>query len=265
MFSESTENVVRKARGDPVGIRFILFRVIPMNMDMRAQISTRLRAARTTPFYRAATRVLYNAFYPPYQQTYHRFIGWRFDRKWGVETTEIFEHPKESLNPLHRCAVRYESTAPQLFREIMRSVGCLTAPFTFYDVGCGKGRVLLMASEYSFRRIVGIEFSPELATVAQNNVVAFNSKRPRPVDIEVVCLDAARYEFPDENSLIFLFNPFNDEILVQVLENIRASAHATKERYIIYSNPVLGGLFSNPEHFVHVVEMRRYSIYRMIC
>jgi len=34
--------------------------------------------------------------------------------------------------------------------------------FTFIDLGAGKGRALLMASDYLFQKIIGVEFMPEL-------------------------------------------------------------------------------------------------------
>ena len=39
--------------------------------------------------------------------------------------------------------------------------------FCFIDFGSGKGRVLLVASHYPFREVVGVEFAPELHQIAQ--------------------------------------------------------------------------------------------------
>jgi SAM-dependent methyltransferase len=211
-----------------------------------------------------ATRTLYNVLHGIYQHTVVRYSEWRFDKKWGVRTVGIIEHPRESKNPLHRSAVCYEPTSPRVFRQIMRSVGCLTAPYVFYDMGCGKGRVLLMASQYSFKRIVGVEFCHELAGVAEDNVRRLQAGGANPTQVQVVCSDAAAYRFSDENAVIFFFNPFTEVIMSKVLENIRLSARNTKDRYIVYNNPVLENLLSNPEHFSLIVKKRKYSIYRMI-
>jgi SAM-dependent methyltransferase len=211
-----------------------------------------------------ATRTLYNVFHSIYQHTVVRYSEWRFDKKWGVRTVGIIEHPRESTNPLHRSAVCYEPTSPRVFRQIMRSIGCLTAPYVFYDMGCGKGRVLLMASQYSFKRIVGVEFCHELVGVAEDNVRRLQATNVNSTQTQVVCSDAAAYRFPDENAVIFFFNPFTEVIMSKVLENIRLSARDTKDRYIVYNNPVLENLLSNPEHFSLIVKKRKYSIYRMI-
>jgi len=174
------------------------------------------------------------------------------------------QFPKNNDNPLYLSAERYEATSPQRIRRMLGSLDYSVGPLYFFDVGCGKGRVLLIASEYPFRRIIGIDFSPELVKIAVDNVARYESKHQCNTSIEVVCMDAAKYEFPDENAVIFLANPFNDEVLVKVLENIRQSAQKTKIRYIIYHYPVWEALLDNSEHFSLVLKKRMYSIYKMI-
>lgn len=39
--------------------------------------------------------------------------------------------------------------------------------YTFVDIGCGKGRAVLLASEVRFREIVGIELNTKLAVLAR--------------------------------------------------------------------------------------------------
>ena len=38
--------------------------------------------------------------------------------------------------------------------------------YTFLDIGSGKGRVLMLASDAPFRHIVGVELSPALTAIA---------------------------------------------------------------------------------------------------
>ena len=199
-----------------------------------------------------------------YRETFVRFMEWRFDHKLGVQTAGVVNHPTDSANPLHRLAAEYQGTSPAIFQKIMRSIGCLTAPYVFYDIGCGKGRVLLMAAaQRSFKRVVGIEFVPELARVAEDNISCFRAKNPGTKEIEVACGDAAQYRFPDEDAVFFFFNPFQQEIMTKVLENIRLSAKSSKHRYIIYYNPVLAHLLSEPEKFALIAKEKKYSIYRI--
>jgi hypothetical protein len=36
------------------------------------------------------------------------------------------------------------------------------AQYTFVDVGSGKGRMLFVAAEYRFRKVIGVEFATDL-------------------------------------------------------------------------------------------------------
>ena len=54
----------------------------------------------------------------------------------------------------------YQPTDPALFQEMMASLPIEFDQFTFVDLGSGKGRTLLMASEYPFRKIAGGPLKP---------------------------------------------------------------------------------------------------------
>src|SRR6478752_3089102 len=71
----------------------------------------------------------------------------------------------------------YFATEPWLFEQIMQALPIDVSQFTFVDLGCGKGRVLLMASDYPFKRIIGVEFMPELHRAAQKNIVGYSNDR----------------------------------------------------------------------------------------
>ncbi|MES2538001.1 MAG: class I SAM-dependent methyltransferase [Pseudomonadota bacterium] len=200
-----------------------------------------------------------------YRRTVVSFTESRFDRKWGVETIERVTHPQDSANPLHLSAEPYEATPLKTLHQIMRSMaGIGPSQFAFFDMGCGKGRALIVAADCSFKRVVGVEFCPHLAKIAEDNVQRPQFKNGLETKIEIVCMDAAHYEFPDEDAVIFFGNPFNEEIMSNVLKNIRASARTSKNRYIVYYNPVLKKLLSDPKRFVLIENIKRVSIYRMV-
>lgn len=137
----------------------------------------------------------------------------------------------------------YYGTAPSLFRAVMARWGGMPAQFTFIDLGCGKGRVLLLASEMPFRRCIGVELDPELAATARTNVARW----PRATcAIEVLCADAATFLFPAEGAcLVYLFHPFSAGVLVRVLENLEGSfAGRPGELELLYVNAELDELFA---------------------
>jgi len=121
---------------------------------------------------------------------------------------------------------------------MMKAAGIDFQDFTFIDLGSGKGRTLLMASEFPFRRIVGVELLPELHQVAERNIAAFSSAEQKCRTLESVCCDARDFAFPPEPLLLYLFNPLPPMALKATLENLRRSLNSVPRTVrLIYHNP----------------------------
>jgi tRNA G46 methylase TrmB len=76
-------------------------------------------------------------------------------------------------------AIPYIPTTPRTGRHILRNLPVTdVSNYTFIDIGSGKGRMLLLAAELPFRRVIGIEFASDLHAVAQQNVK--NLSKPEP-------------------------------------------------------------------------------------
>ncbi len=111
--------------------------------------------------------------------------------------------------------------------------------FTFIDLGSGKGRTLLMASSYPFRRIIGVELLEELNAIALENIARYRSAEQKCFNIEAKSGDASRFEFPAEPTVLYLFNPFPRHVWREVLANLhRSLLAAPRQVYVIYHNPV---------------------------
>ena len=82
-------------------------------------------------------------------------------------------------------------------------------------MGSGKGRALVAAA-LPFRRIVGVEFSPELEELARANVERFMRKSAYGGSIESVCEDATAYDLPPEPLVLHFFNPFEEPVMRDV-------------------------------------------------
>src|SRR5262249_58587141 len=121
---------------------------------------------------------------------------------------------------------RYESASPRTFRRLIRAAAVAPEQRVFVDLGCGKGRTLLLAAELPFERIVGVEISGRLAAVARRNAEHWSRSRPGRPPIDVVEADAAVFELPPEPLLLYLFNPFGPETLGPVLDALVRS-HVT--------------------------------------
>ena len=121
-------------------------------------------------------------------------------------------------------------------------LGSVAAPerFTFVDLGCGKGRVLVLATEFGFRRVIGVEIDPALAQVARRNAAVVRARFPERAPIEIIQGDAAAVRLPPEPLVVFLNHPFWAPVLRQVMGNLAASlAEAPREVLVLYLNPVL--------------------------
>ncbi len=160
-----------------------------------------------------------------------------FDRRFGLDTAR--PQPVGSLGL--PAGIAAHAAQYQTIRKLDLYLAGLDIDFrdyTFVDYGCGKGRVLLMASEYPFRSIVGIECAPQLAAVARQNIARYNSPTQSCRDISVVVGNAAEFAPPAGPSIYFLYNPFDDVILAPTLARIAERAVAARPDFMIYVDPV---------------------------
>lgn len=104
----------------------------------------------------------------------------------------------------------------------------------FIDMGSGEGRVLIYASDYQFKKIVGVEFSKQLYEASINNLAKLNN-----TNISVFYDDATLFKINDKLNIFFFFSPFYGSVMKKVLKNIEQSyLNNQREIIIIYVNPV---------------------------
>jgi SAM-dependent methyltransferase len=140
----------------------------------------------------------------------------------------------------------YQPTEPALFHEMLSALTIDFREFTFIDLGSGKGRVLLMAADYPFRRIVGIELLPELHRAAQENLSQYKSDSQRCFALETICGDARKFTFPSEPAVLYLFNPLSEAGLIQLTANLdRSLREQPRPLYVLYHNPLLDHVLAN--------------------
>ena len=172
----------------------------------------------------------------------------------------------------------YFASEPWLFEEMMQAVALSiqqSAPglgtvaqagledYTFIDVGSGKGRALLMAADYPFRRIVGVECVPELHEAAQKNIARYSSDQQKCRQIETVCMDARDFEFPPGPLVVYLFNPFLESTFVSVLEKLRRSVEQTPRAiYVAYRFTEFEELLAESKWLGRVAGTEQWAVYR---
>ncbi len=138
------------------------------------------------------------------------------------------------------------SSIDRVFSEI-ESLPC---DKSFFDIGCGKGQMLMMAALYGFEIIGGIDFNCDIVKRARNNMKLLG------IDAEVVSGDATEYTEIDRYSVFFLYNPFGEESIRKVIGHICDSFYR-KERsiFVVYGNP-----------FYHhsLIEKKECNLYRQV-
>jgi SAM-dependent methyltransferase len=164
-----------------------------------------------------------------------RFGDYAFDIRYGTDTVEPIELsqldiPYESV----RLGRRYQPTSVSAFKVIMEA---LEPPpgGVFVDFGSGKGRVLMLAAAYPFARIVGIEFSERLCAISKTNIEKFKAKETTAASFDIVHEDATRYTFKDDETVLYFYHPFGEEVFRRVLRNISESLkRRPRQAWLVY-------------------------------
>ena len=154
-----------------------------------------------------------------------------FDLKHGTDTSgllPVWTFTVTSPNALF--GHRYDPTSAEDLITAIQFLHEDLSRFTFIDLGCGKGRPLLVASGFHFKQIVGVEFARELVEIARRNLDILGIS-----NASVLHADVTDFSFPDGKLVIYMFNPFTEDVMLRIVEQLRHSLATTI--YIIYTNP----------------------------
>lgn len=193
------------------------------------------------------------------EQRRRRFGDADFDWDKRVDTTSATIHWRDRL--IGTFTSGYQPTEPSLFHEMLRALPIDFHPFTFLDLGSGKGRALLMASDYPFSRIVGVELLPQLHRVAQLNLRDYRSATQQCFALESICADVRQFDFPPGPLLVYLFNPFPKSIFQQTITRLKSSITAhPRPVFIVYHNPLLEASVTRDGIFSKIAGTHQYSL-----
>ncbi len=203
-----------------------------------------------------------------YRKSRKRFIDYRdsdeFDRQHGIETTKrvhLTDLEIESPNWIY--ADGYWPTPPEIFRDALSGLTSKPEDLIFIDFGSGKGRVLLMASEYPFRKIVGVEFAQELHAVAEQNIRSYRSATQKCQDVTSVHADFTQFSIPSDPLFVFLYNPSSQEITKELARNIARSVQEhPRELWVLYVTPTYDVFESgDPLALRKIKSTAKYALY----
>jgi SAM-dependent methyltransferase len=192
-----------------------------------------------------------------------------FDAAYEVETDEdgggrTYLSDLKISSPNWIYGVDYIAIEPERFRAAISQLKIRFEDFSFVDFGSGKGRALLLAAEFPFRRIVGIEFAPELHAIAQRNIRSCVNPKQRCANIESICADFSACEPPDGPCVLYFYNPCEKRVLAKTLENIRVSLEKQPRTiYVLYVAPVHEDVVRSADFLVPLARdaARNFCIY----
>lgn len=193
-----------------------------------------------------------------------RYGDMDFDWDYRVDTTSANVSRRADLLAV-LAGHAYQPSDPALFHESIRGLGIDYSQFHFLDLGSGKGRTLLMASEYPFQRITGVEIVPALHRAALENIAKYKSGTQKCFAVESHCGDARDFQFPPQPLVLFLFNPLPEAGLRQVMANMRASLRERpRPLYVVYHNPLLEHVLAEDGGLRRVCGDLRYAVYEFL-
>jgi SAM-dependent methyltransferase len=173
-----------------------------------------------------------------------------FDARHGVDTGGVIPQSAldvEAPNWVHGSA--YVATGPVDFAAVLAPFALDYATTSFVDLGCGKGRVLLMAGVLPFARVVGVEYSPRLAGIARDNLQRYRGPRAAEA-ISVEICDAICFEYPPGDLVVFMYHPFDEVIMRQVVQALVGLTQLRRQRVLVlYFKPVYAAVLDAAEGF----------------
>jgi len=179
-------------------------------------------------------------FFPPPVPTHP------FDLEHGMDTSGLLFADQLASGHAHDDHINaYWGTATSGFRGVLEQWQQTLAgtpygieDYTFLDIGCGKGRVVMLASDAPFQRIVGVELSPALTAIAESNLTKWGAGPHLCSNIEVLNVDALAAPIPDSPVVLYIYNSFNLYVMLPLLERLQALASTRSTPIdLIYAKP----------------------------
>jgi predicted RNA methylase len=182
----------------------------------------------------------YVSFYwNPWLATFIIFHEIKRGSKYGINTVK----PEK----LHKLSVKagdiskgspYEAVSYYLLEKLLSAFRKFSDSKSIIDLGCGKGRVMVVAAYFGFTSITGVDFAKELCEEAEANMIKVQ-KKFTDLKWKVICNDVLNYDISPDDCVFFMFNPFTKDILEKFLQKIeRSLQQAPRTIYFLYASPL---------------------------
>jgi SAM-dependent methyltransferase len=159
-----------------------------------------------------------------------------FDRRYNIRTSGFIRLHHTSFDRARLAdATQYGPVNGWGFRRCLRELN-LPKKLHFVDFGCGLGRACILAAEYGFEKVTGVELAAELCVGARENVTLCTPPAGKLSPIEILQMDVLDYCERTDDDVFFMFRPFSGDFLNIVIQKIARQAKANNKQVIlIYS------------------------------
>jgi hypothetical protein len=211
-------------------------------------------------FFRRAARVFArHGIRGSIQKGYIVLVDLLYDLKYGIRTigwATLDQLTVTGDNKSH--GNRYEPLRVVILRRYFQTITPhLPEHPVLVDIGAGRGRILLVATEFSFVRAVGIEFALELVEDAKRNFERFMKRSLTATKLEIIHVDAATYQFESDQNVFLIYNPFSAQVLDTVLSHIQLSLQSSPRHILItLFNNEYGDVVEKKLGFQVIVDVR---------
>jgi SAM-dependent methyltransferase len=162
-----------------------------------------------------------------------------FDFRLATDTrTAVPQEKLRVISPENQSAAHpYVMTRARALRHAFKTS---TAPrdLRFNDIGCGKGKVLIVAALCGFKEVRGLDFAPDLISIAEKNLEVFKNRLPKDARVTVECADVTQVDYGPKDCVFFLYNPFYADVMRGFCERLSRSLDDHPRRiWLIYADP----------------------------
>lgn len=207
---------------------------------------------------------LRNTFFFKVSGLYEWFINWvylgivnttsliedyYYDKVTGIKTRGRYF--SDNSLALYKDSRIYRPIPYRRLKEIIDNLS-LTSEDIFVDLGAGKGRVICVAAMKRLKKIIGVEMDKRLVGIARENISYLNLEG-RPITI--VHDDVANFDV-SEGTVFFMFDPFGEETLKEVTDNIKESLVVNPRNIrIVYFRAIYRFLLDNQSWLMRQTEI----------
>lgn len=208
-----------------------------------------------------------------YYINYFFFIAWNWgirlaaftiyyevtgEKKYNIDTSRIQNVNKITVKGENlKNAEMYQGASYYLLRKVFEWLKQKNINGPIIDFGCGKGRALVVAADYDFLKVTGIDFARTLCNEAEMNIRKVQQNYPLTT-FKIFHDDVVNIVIDQETNCFFFFNPFNEIVMKKVLTNIIESlALSRRAMYVIYLNPQHKEIFT-AAGFKETFHIRKY-------